>query len=612
MATVNFTTNLALALPTTGDLTGTWGTAVNTGISELVDQALGYQAFTATGGSDTLTIPDAATGVARSIYIQLNGTGGGTVNVPTTKTKMYFVFNNTASAITFKVTGQTGVSIPAAAKMALVSNGTDIIVAQNYFTSLTLGSALPVASGGTGITSFGTGVATALGVNTGSSGAFVVNGGALGSPSSAGTIPAFTLGGTIAGGGNQINNVIIGTSTPLAGAFTTVTATGNITSGGILQALGTVQSSSGADLSLNANGANRDVIVKVNGTEQARFVGSTGNVGIGTSSPIFLTDILSGTANTGANVNNPSQLSVTGANKTLTGGGATVFVNSNSNTAIDTGGSIALTGRNTTSSTNSVVWGVIKGAKENGTSTNGAGYLAFATGSHSAGAPVEAMRIDSSGNVGVGTSTPSTYGKLVVVDGTLASINTGGNAQLLTVANSSVTLNVGVNNASIPTNASITTVGSHTLGFGTVNTERARISTTGGFSVGTTSDPGAGAIYATGNITAFFSDKRLKTVSGKIENALDKVAKLSGVYYTFNDTAKSFGYDSDEEQVGVLAQDVEAVLPQIVKAAPFDLDENGNSKSGENYKTVQYEKLVPLLIEAINELRAEVKALKGA
>ena len=154
------------------------------------------------------------------------------------------------------------------------------------------------------------------------------------------------------------------------------------------------------------------------------------------------------------------------------------------------------------------------------------------------------------------------------------------------------------------TSANVTT-------FTTASAERARISTTGGFSVGTTSDPGAGAIYATGAITAFFSDKRLKTVSGKIENALDKVAKLSGVYYTFNDTAKSFGYDSDEVQVGVLAQEVEAVLPQIVKAAPFDLDENNNSKSGENYKTVQYDKLVPLLIEAINELQAKVKALEA-
>jgi hypothetical protein len=118
----------------------------------MLDEGLGYQAFSATGGSDTLTIPNGTTGVARSIYIQLNGTGGGTVNVPATKTKMYFVFNNTASAITFKVTGQTGVSIPAAGKMALVSNGTDIIVAQNYFAALTLGAALPVASGGTGLT----------------------------------------------------------------------------------------------------------------------------------------------------------------------------------------------------------------------------------------------------------------------------------------------------------------------------------------------------------------------------------------------------------------------------------------------------------------------------
>jgi hypothetical protein len=117
----------------------------------MLDEALGYQAFSATGGSDTLTIPDGTTGVARSIYIQLNGTGGGTVNVPTAKTKMYFVFNNTASAITFKVTGQTGVSIPAAAKIALVSNGTDIIVAENYFAALTLGAALPVASGGTSL-----------------------------------------------------------------------------------------------------------------------------------------------------------------------------------------------------------------------------------------------------------------------------------------------------------------------------------------------------------------------------------------------------------------------------------------------------------------------------
>ena len=93
--------------------------------------------------------------------------------------------------------------------------------------SLTLTTPLAVANGGTGITSFGNGVATALGVNTGTAGAFVVNGGALGSPSTAGTMPAFTLGGTVSGGGNQINNVVIGTTTPLAGAFTTLSSASN-------------------------------------------------------------------------------------------------------------------------------------------------------------------------------------------------------------------------------------------------------------------------------------------------------------------------------------------------------------------------------------------------
>lgn len=141
--------------------------------------------------------------------------------------------------------------------------------------------------------------------------------------------------------------------------------------------------------------------------------------------------------------------------------------------------------------------------------------------------------------------------------------------------------------------------------------ERARFSSAGGFSVGTTADPGAGAIYATGNITAYYSDARLKDVKGTIANALDKVSSLSGVYYTNNEVAVAHGYTSAETQVGLLAQDVEAVLPEVVKAAPFDLDERGDSKSGEHYKTVQYDRIIPLLVEAIKELRAEVKALRG-
>jgi hypothetical protein len=109
-------------------------------------------------------------------------------------------------------------------------------------------------------------------------------------------------------------------------------------------------------------------------------------------------------------------------------------------------------------------------------------------------------------------------------------------------------------------------------------------------------------ISCTGEITAFSSDSRLKVITGKITNALDKLNTISGIYYKHSDVAKSFGFNDDNIRVGVIAQDVEAVLPEAVRPAPFDLNEDGSSKSGEKYLTVQYEKLVPLLIEAVKEL----------
>lgn len=120
-----------------------------------------------------------------------------------------------------------------------------------------------------------------------------------------------------------------------------------------------------------------------------------------------------------------------------------------------------------------------------------------------------------------------------------------------------------------------------------------------------------GNFYATGSGTFFYSDKRLKTEVGKIENALDKIDQLTGVLYTQNKLAEQYGYNNYEEQVGLYAQDVQQVQPQAVKPAPFDIKEDGTSKSGENYMTVQYERLIPLLVEGIKELRVEIKKLKG-
>jgi hypothetical protein len=117
--------------------------------------------------------------------------------------------------------------------------------------------------------------------------------------------------------------------------------------------------------------------------------------------------------------------------------------------------------------------------------------------------------------------------------------------------------------------------------------------------VGAAATGTAGEIVATNNITAYYSDERLKTKLGKIENALDKICLLEGFYYEANETAQALGYEVMRE-VGVSAQKVQEVLPEIVAPAPID----------NTYLTVRYERALPLIVEAIKELRAEVEALK--
>ena len=119
-----------------------------------------------------------------------------------------------------------------------------------------------------------------------------------------------------------------------------------------------------------------------------------------------------------------------------------------------------------------------------------------------------------------------------------------------------------------------------------------------------------GAIYAVYDITAFSSDERLKTKVGSIENALDKVCSLNAFKYIHNDIARKHGFTDDLVYVGLSAQEVQKVLPEVIKPAPFDVEtEKGGgitrSKSGENYLTIQYERIVSLLVEAVKEERAE-------
>ena len=116
--------------------------------------------------------------------------------------------------------------------------------------------------------------------------------------------------------------------------------------------------------------------------------------------------------------------------------------------------------------------------------------------------------------------------------------------------------------------------------------------------VNTTASGVAGEIQATGDITAFYSsDIRLKENIVPIENALEKVNQISGNTYDWKEGFETI-HSHKGNDVGVIAQEIETILPQIVT----------NRDTG--YKAVQYEKLIPLLIQAVKELSAKVDRLE--
>jgi hypothetical protein len=118
--------------------------------------------------------------------------------------------------------------------------------------------------------------------------------------------------------------------------------------------------------------------------------------------------------------------------------------------------------------------------------------------------------------------------------------------------------------------------------------------------VGTSASGTAGEIRATNNVTAYYSDDRLKNKLGRIQNALKMVRGLTGFYYEPNELAISLGYEKTK-QVGLSAQDMKRIMPEIVTGAPID---------AEKFMTIWYEKTVPLLVEAIKELADEIDTIK--
>jgi hypothetical protein len=289
-----YSSNLKLQLMGTGDNAGTWGAVTNVNLGTALEESIAGTVDVAFSSSDiTLTLTDDNTAqAARNMRLNLTGTSGGARNliVPAIE-KMYVVNNGLADACTVKVSGQTGVAVPAGKTTLLFNNGTDIVNAINALAGLTV---------------VGTSMATSQ--------AFV------------GSIADTTY------------------------------------SGGIIN-LSNTSRSVGITADPNNSGASSILNFSVDGSEAMR-INSSGNVGIGTTAQA-------------------NRLEVSGA--IVAQGAVTAYTNT------------GLYLQNKGSSVFDV------GAWRSGASV---AELSFSTDSGSDAAPVEHMRINNSGNVGIGTASP--------------------------------------------------------------------------------------------------------------------------------------------------------------------------------------------------------------
>ena len=156
MAVTNFSPLLGLALPTTGDLSGTWGIVVNDSITSLLDSAVAGTTTLSVDTDVTLSTTNGAANQARNAVILWTATGTVTRNITApAQSKAYLVINATGGTQSIVIRGAgptTGVTIPAGARALVAWNGSDFVKIVSNPVDLTsdVSGTLPVANGGTG------------------------------------------------------------------------------------------------------------------------------------------------------------------------------------------------------------------------------------------------------------------------------------------------------------------------------------------------------------------------------------------------------------------------------------------------------------------------------
>ena len=240
--------NLKIQLMATGENNSTWGTVTNVNLGTAIEEAItGSVDVTFASGDVTLTLTNTnATQSARNLRLNCTGTTGGARNLILGSgcqiEKVYIVNNGCADAITVKNTTGNGIAVPAGKTMYVFNNGTDVVDAITHLTSLTLASALPVASGGTGSTTAafsGANISNLNGSNV-TSGTIDNARTTASSSNGANTIVARGASGEFAAG------AITGVSFSGDGSGLTALNASNISTGTIANARTTASSSNGA------------------------------------------------------------------------------------------------------------------------------------------------------------------------------------------------------------------------------------------------------------------------------------------------------------------------------------------------------------------------------